>query len=163
MTSKARNKIRVVLKDRESHVAELGKELLQRRLKNRKLEVDEGRMSKVAKKMGYKTLTDFNMAIGSETLDVNDVIEALSNFDKKNVEEGEKVSASEFVLQQTDADDKNDSNSDVLVIGNNIKGLNYRLAKCCNPIFGDDVFGFVSSEGVVKYPSHRLSQCGEYT
>lgn len=150
VTSKARNKIRVVLKDRESHVAELGKELLQRRLKNRKLEVDEGRMSKVAKKMGYKTLTDFNMAIGSETLDVNDVIEALSNFDKKNVEEGEKVSASEFVLQQTDADDKNDSNSDVLVIGNNIKGLNYRLAKCCNPIFGDDVFGFVSSEGVVK-------------
>lgn len=150
VTSKARNKIRVVLKERESHVAELGKELLQRRLKNRKLEVDEGRMSKVAKKMGYKTLTDFNMAIGSETLDVNDVIEALSNFDKKNVEEGEKVSASEFVLQQTDADDKNDSNSDVLVIGNNIKGLNYRLAKCCNPIFGDDVFGFVSSEGVVK-------------
>ena len=150
VTSKARNKIRVVLKDRESHVAELGKELLQRRLKNRKLEVDEGRMSKVAKKMGYKTLTDFNMAIGSETLDVNDVIEALSSFDKKNVEEGEKVSASEFVLQQTDADDKNDSNSDVLVIGNNIKGLNYRLAKCCNPIFGDDVFGFVSSEGVVK-------------
>ena len=150
VTSKARNKIRVVLKDRESHVAELGKELLQRRLKNRKLEVDEGRMSKVAKKMGYKTLTDFNMAIGSETLDVNDVIESLSNFDKKNVEEGEKVSASEFVLQQTDADDKSDSNSDVLVIGNNIKGLNYRLAKCCNPIFGDDVFGFVSSEGVVK-------------
>lgn len=150
VTSKARNKIRVVLKDRESHVAELGKELLQRRLKNRKLEVDEGRMSKVAKKMGYKTLTDFNMAIGSETLDVNDVIEALSNFDKKNVEEGERVSASEFVLQQTDADDKSDSNSDVLVIGNNIKGLNYRLAKCCNPIFGDDVFGFVSSEGVVK-------------
>ncbi len=150
VTSKARNKIRVVLKERESHVAELGKELLQRRLKNRKLEIDEGRMSKVAKKMGYKTLTDFNMAIGSETLDVNDVIEALSNFDKKNVEEGEKVSASEFVLQQTDADDKNDSNSDVLVIGNNIKGLNYRLAKCCNPIFGDDVFGFVSSEGVVK-------------
>lgn len=150
VTSKARNKIRVVLKERESHVAELGKELLQRRLKNRKLEIDEGRMSKVAKKMGYKTLTDFNMAIGSETLDVNDVIEALSNIDKKNVEEGEKVSASEFVLQQTDADDKNDSNSDVLVIGNNIKGLNYRLAKCCNPIFGDDVFGFVSSEGVVK-------------
>lgn len=150
VTSKARNKIRVVLKERESHVAELGKELLQRRLKNRKLEIDEGRMSKVAKKMGYKTLTDFNMAIGSETLDVNDVIEALSNIDKKNVEEGEKVSASEFVLQQTDADDKSDSSSDVLVIGNNIKGLNYRLAKCCNPIFGDDVFGFVSSEGVVK-------------
>lgn len=150
VTSKARNKIRVVLKDRESHVAELGKELLQRRLKNRKLEVDEGRMSKVAKKMGYKTLTDFNMAIGSETLDVNDVIETLSNFDKKSADDGEKVSASEFVLQQTDADDKSDSSSDVLVIGNNIKGLNYRLAKCCNPIFGDDVFGFVSSEGVVK-------------
>lgn len=154
VTSKARNKIRVVLKDRESHVAELGKELLQRRLKNRKLEVDEGRMSKVAKKMGYKTLTDFNMAIGSESLDVNDVIEALSNFDKKSTDEGEKVSASEFVLQQTDADEKNDINSDVLVIGNNIKGLNYKLAKCCNPIFGDEVFGFVSSEGVVKI--HRV-------
>ena len=54
------------------------------------------------------------------------------------------------MLQQADADEKNDSNSDVLVIGNNIKGLNYKLAKCCNPIFGDDVFGFVSSEGVVK-------------
>lgn len=150
VTTKARNKIRVVLKDRESHVAELGKEMLQRRLKNRKLDVDEGRMSKVAKKMGYKTLTDFNMAIGSETLDINDVIEAIANIDKKSADEGEKVSASEFVLQQADADEKNDSNSDVLVIGNNIKGLNYKLAKCCNPIFGDDVFGFVSSEGVVK-------------
>lgn len=155
VTSKARNKIRVVLKDRESHVAELGKELLQRRLKNRKLEIDEGQMSKVAKKMGYKTLTEFNIALGSEVLDVNAVIEAFNNLEKKGIDEGEKISASEFVLQQpSDGDDRNDCNSDVLIIGNNIKGLNYKLAKCCNPIYGDNVFGFVSSEGVVKI--HRV-------
>ena len=44
----------------------------------------------------------------------------------------------------------NDGNDDILVIGDNIKGVNYKLSKCCNPIFGDQVFGFVSSEGVIK-------------
>ena len=63
--------------------------------------------------------------------------------------EGTKVSASEFVMQPT-VDERDGTSDDILIIGDNIKGINFRLAKCCNPIYGDDVFGFISSEGVIK-------------
>lgn len=157
VTSKARNKIRAMLKENESRSADLGKELVQRRFKNRKIDFDEGAMSKTVTRMGYKTITEFYSAIGSEQLDINDVIEAyLACLEKKNPAEeaSERVSASEFALQAAPGPEseagKDASQQDVLVIGDNIKGINYRLSKCCNPIYGDDVFGFVSAEGVIK-------------
>ncbi|MDE7458539.1 MAG: HD domain-containing protein, partial [Muribaculaceae bacterium] len=71
VTSKARNKIRVALKEQESRVAELGKELLQRRFKNRKIDLDESLLSKVIKKLGAKTVTEFYTRISDGALDVN--------------------------------------------------------------------------------------------
>ncbi|MDE5554058.1 MAG: RelA/SpoT family protein [Muribaculaceae bacterium] len=150
VTSKARNKIRVALKEQESRVAELGKELLQRRFKNRKIEIDEAILSKVIKKLGSKTVTEFYTRISEQSLDVNAVVEAYLAQVRGSSEESEKVSASEYIMQPLGADDDNHQSNDVLVIGNNIKGINYKLAKCCNPIYGDDVFGFISSEGVIK-------------
>lgn len=158
VTSKARNKIRAMLKENESRSADLGKELLQRRFKNRKIEVDEGLVSRTVTKMGFKTITEFYSALGDGNLEINDVIDTyLTLIEKKNPSEeaAERVSASEFMFQtpqgdSTDEDGDHTSGSDVLVIGNDIKGINYRLAKCCNPIYGDDVFGFVSAEGVIK-------------
>ena len=155
VTSKARNKIRVALKEQESRVAELGKELLQRRFKNRKIDIDESVLSKVIKKLGSKTVTEFFTRIAEETLDVNDVIETYLAVTRV-AEEAEKISASEYTMQLAGTDESTGQSDDILVIGNNIKGINYRLAKCCNPIYGDDVFGFISSEGVIKI--HR-SDC----
>lgn len=156
VTSKARNKIRVSIKEQENRVAELGKELVQRRFKNRKIDIDEALMSKVIKKLGSKTVTDFYSRIADEQLDVNEVVETYLGL-TQSADEAEKISASEYTLQPQNVEEKhNGSADDVLIIGNNIKGMNYRLAKCCNPIYGDDVFGFISSEGVIKI--HR-SDC----
>ncbi len=149
VTSKARNKIRQTINERANRAAELGKELLQRRCKNRKIELEEGYLMRTIKKMGYKTVTDFYNAISDEEIDVNDVItqyELLEAADKKD--ETEKRSAEEFEL--TNPGERNDNSEDILIIGDNIKGINYRLSKCCNPIYGDDVFGFVSAEGAIK-------------
>ncbi|MDE5594779.1 MAG: TGS domain-containing protein, partial [Muribaculaceae bacterium] len=149
VTSKARNKIRVALKEQESRVADLGKELLQRRFKNRKIDLDEAVLSKVIKKLGSKTVTEFFTRIADGVLDVNEVVEAYVAATHVT-EEGEKISASEYTMQPTTNEEHAKTADDVLVIGNNIKGINYKLAKCCNPIYGDDVFGFISSEGVIK-------------
>lgn len=152
ITSKARNKIRVVLKEQESRNAEIGRELLQRRFKNRKIEIDEAALMRVVKKMGYKTVTDFYHALAQEVIDINNVIDTYTESEHKNSAMSEKVSAEEYVLQTTPETETTDTNhSDILVIDNsNIRGLNYKFARCCNPIYGDKVFGFVSSEGVIK-------------
>lgn len=150
VTSKARNKIRVAIKEQESRVAELGKELLQRRFKNRKIDIDEAQLSKVIKKSGAKTVTDFYSRIADGQLDVNDVAETYVAMTQAQTDDAAKISASEYIMQPGGGEDNERKSDDVLIIGNNIKGMNYRLAKCCNPIYGDDVFGFISSEGVIK-------------
>ncbi len=158
VTSKARNKIRVALKEMAGRRAELGKELLQRRFKNRKIDIDEAVLSRTIAKMGYKNVTDFYTDIVDQKLDVNSVVDSYTALDRPAEDPVlTHVSASEFVMQDPLADaEHNSQDNDILVIGDNIKGLNYRMARCCNPIFGDDVFGFVSSEGVIKI--HR-SDC----
>lgn len=104
---------------------------------------------KLIKKMGFRTVTDFFNAIAAEQLDINEVIEQYVAVDRPTETTPDKISAEEFQLQPTAPDDTRGS-SDVLVIGEGIKGVNYRLSKCCNPIYGDEVFGFISSEGVIK-------------
>lgn len=147
VTSKARSKIRQSINEQNSRVADLGKELLQRRCKNRKVELEEATLMKLIKKLGYKTVTDFYSEIGKEVLDPGEVINSYMALEDKNEPQAEARSAEEFTLQTTPEEE---STGDVLVIGDNIKGVNYRMSKCCNPIYGDDVFGFISAEGVIK-------------
>ena len=143
--------MRQAVNEMANRSAELAKELLQRRFKNRKVEMEEAALMRVIKKLGYKTVTDFYNAIASEQLDVNDVINQYELMERKVEDDKEKRSAEEFQLQASEeAAAAQSSDSDVLVIGNDVKGINYRLAKCCNPIYGDDVFGFVSAEGIIK-------------
>lgn len=149
VTSKARNKIRITVKEQESRGSELGKELLQRRFKNRKIDLDESTLAKLVKKLNFKSATEFYTAIAAEELDINTVIEKYLELEHRAAETSERVSAEEYVMQPR-TDEEESFNHDILVIDNNIKGLNYKFSKCCNPIYGDEVFGFVSSEGVVK-------------
>mgnify|MGYP004442959203 FL=1 len=151
VTSKARNKIRLMLNEQQKRGAELGRELLMRRLKNRKIEVNDTSMSRLIKHLGYKTASDFYQALGEEKHDVGDII---AEYEKLDAKESlvETKSAGEFSLHTEEKEEAHKSgSSDVLVIGGgDVKGLKYKLAKCCNPIYGDPVFGFISSEGVVK-------------
>ena len=149
VTSKARTKIRQTLNERSNQASELAREMIQRRFKNRKIEFDEATMMRTIKKLGYKTVTDFYNDIANETLDFTTVTDAYELASGRNLPEAETRSAEEFILPVAD-DTSNASASDILVIGDNIKGINYRLARCCNPIHGDEVFGFISSEGVVS-------------
>ena len=163
VTSKARNKIRALLKEAEAKSADIGKEMLLRRLKNRKIEFDEATMSRTLTRMGHKNSIEFFSALGRGDIDITSVIDAYTGSGEKP-QEAERVSASEFTLQNFSAPDsataaaegKDGSGQDVLVIGEGIKGMSYRMARCCNPIYGDEVFGFVSAEGVIKI--HR-SDC----
>lgn len=157
VTSKARNKIRTALKEQAARAADYGKELLQRRLKNRKTEISEADLSRFIKKKGYKTQNDFFRALGEETLDISAILAEYELFvsDTASVADTNRQSADTFIFNGTHADTENigqtGSSDEVLVIGDGkVKGISYRPAKCCNPIFGDDVFGFVSAEGVVK-------------
>ena len=152
VTSKARTKIRQVLNDARNRRAEIGRETLSRRAKNRKLELDEPTLMRFIKKVGYKTVNDFYAAIADEELDANRVLEQYVEFATPDeTPADDRRSADGFVLQQVDDDHTSGKSSDVLVIGSSsLKGMNYKMARCCNPIYGDSVFGFISSDGVVK-------------
>lgn len=151
VTSKAKNKIRQTLKETQLKQAEFGKESLRRRMKNRKVEYDEAILMRVIKKLRYKTVTEFFSEVGSEKLDINNIVELYLEFEK--VEKGttesmESRSADTYVVEKQDTTYR--TKEDVLVIDQDLKGIEFKLSKCCNPIYGDDVFGFVSAAGGIK-------------
>ena len=150
-TSKARTKIRQALKEIEARQSAFAKETIERKFKNRKVEYDESVMMRLIKKMGYKTVTLFYQDIANEKLDANQILDKFVEMKKKETESSNEVlyrSAEGYSIQQP-ADDKG-FKDDVLVIDQNLKGLDFKLAKCCNPIYGDEVFGFVTISGGIK-------------
>lgn len=148
VTSKARNKIRQSLNEERLRRAEIGKETLERRARNRKIDIDEAILMRLVKKQGYKALNDFYADMADEKLDAGrflSLYESASTASDSD-DESAKVSAREFKLYT-----EPEAGGDILTIGETrLRGMNYRFAKCCNPIHGDDVFGFISSDGVVK-------------
>ena len=157
-TSRAKTKIRQALKEISSRQAEFGKETFERKLKNRKLDYDEPVMMHLIKKMGFKEVNPFYQAIAEEKLDINDVVEryvAQLKYEtdplQRAAEEGPAKSAESFNLRpDEELQSRTHFNSDVLVIDRGLKGIDFTLAKCCNPIYGDEVFGFVTSGGGIK-------------
>lgn len=151
ITSKARNKIRQKLKEDANKQVDLAKESLKRKFKNRKIEEDEGVLMRLIKKMGFKTVTDFYIKIAQETLDINSVIDQYLDLEKREKEVHDKhepISAEEYVIHSGTLLQDTDHVSDELILDKNLRGIDYKLAKCCNPIYGDEVFGFVSSQGI---------------
>jgi len=155
-TSKARTKIRQALKEMSAKQTDFAKETIERKFKNRKLDYDDSIMMRVIKKMGFKMITEFYQKIADGSLDVNDIIEKYLALQKKENDTHEEItyrSAENYNLQ-VPVDEKK-GKEDVLVIDQNLKGLDFKLAKCCNPIYGDDVFGFVMVNGGIKI--HRTN------
>ena len=159
-TSKARTKIRQALKEMAARQTAFAKEMLERKFKNRKIDYDEATMMRLIKRMGYKVVTDFYQAIADGALDVNDLIDRYLEQLRRDTADTRDAatyrSAEAYNLTPATPDDTGTGGGkeDVLVIDQNLKGLDYRLARCCNPIYGDDVFGFVSITGGIKI--HRI-------
>ena len=153
VSNKARNKIRQKLSEAEFKKAADGKELLSRRLKNWKMEIEDEEMAAILKKLPYKTLNAFYAAIGEGELDVaefKNMVNEIRNVDPTGGQ-GEQEKKTGTVLKE-----RSGNNDDILVIdAKNVKGIDYRMAKCCNPVFGDDVFGFVTRTEGIKI--HRMS------
>lgn len=151
VTSKAKNKIRQSLKEFEYKDAEMGRETLLRRFKNWKIDLDDGRLSRLSKKLGYKTVSDFYQDIAHEKLDMHTVRDEYMEIMRRdlNQEQVEVRSADTFVAVAP-VEQETKAKEDVLIIGDNLKDVDFKLAKCCNPIYGDDVFGFVSVTGGIK-------------
>ena len=147
-TSKSKNRIKQTLKEIDYKEAENGKETLLRRLKNWKIEYDEAEIVRLAKKLGYKNISVFYQAITNERINLSEVRTLLSEPEQR--ENTEQRSAENYSLQTELERITSSSSSDVLVIDQNLKNINYSLAKCCNPIYGDDVFGFVTVNGGIK-------------
>lgn len=150
VSSKARTKIKQILNEESQKLANLGKELLDRRAKNRKIDIDETLLMRLIKKSGYKLANEFYSDLGSEKLDVSRFLQQYIEETEPENPEQSKISAEEYQLHQDD-EATSTGKKDVLIIGGkSIAGLSYKFARCCNPIYGDDVFGFISSEGTVK-------------
>lgn len=151
VTNKAKNKIRQKLSEAEFKKAADGKELLGRRLKNWKLELDDETLAAILKKCQFKTINAFYAAIGDESLDVAEVKNMILEM---NQGPAEPIPAEPEKKARTITQDK--GNDDIMVIdAKNVRGIDYRMAKCCNPVFGDDVFGFVTRTEGIKI--HRMS------
>ena len=152
-SSRAKAKIRLALKETQVKDGLYAKEMLERRLKNRKVELEEATISHLIKKLGFKETSDFYRQIAEEKLDANEVIEKYIEIQQheKNAQsaQGPTRSAEEFSYENPD-EALVRQNEDVLVIDRNLKGIDYQLAKCCHPIYGYPIFGFVTINGGIK-------------
>ena len=151
-TSRAKAKIRQALRETQVKDGVFAKEMLERRMKNRKIELEERLMNQTVKKLGFKETSDFYKQIADGTLDPNTVIEKYLEVQQHESNEqplGPTRSAEEFEYIDPTAEMVG-GNDDVLVIDRNLKGVDYSLAPCCHPIYGDKVFGFVTVNGGIK-------------
>ncbi len=148
VSTKARNKIKQSLNEEMQRRADLGKEILERRAKNRKIELEEAVLMKLINKTGYKYANEFFADMADEKIDAGKFLATYIEETTAKTE-GPKISAGEYQMKRSDEEPT--AKNDVLVIGDKtINGLKYKFAKCCSPIYGDDVFGFISSDGMVK-------------
>ena len=171
VTSKARSKIRQKLSEAEFQKAAEGKELLGRRLKNWKMELTDDIMAAIMKRLQFKTLNAFYAAVGDGTVNISDMKDLITEVsagpngapaaDRASDPDRQQAADKQPDDSQTGAqprrrDAQKVSSDDILVIdARNLKNLDYKMAKCCNPVFGDDVFGFVSIKDGIKI--HRMS------
>ena len=147
-TGRARSKIRQALKEISAKQADIGREAVIRKLKNHKIEFEEAVMDHLIRKMGFKRLSDFFQNVAEGNIDIADILKRYQALINPESEQGEHSrSAGEFTYIN---DKEAKGSNDVLVIERNLKGVDYKLAKCCTPIFGDEIFGFVTINGGIS-------------
>ena len=148
----AKSKIRQSLREIKSRDSAMGKEVLERKLKNRKLEWDESILNQLIKKLNYKEAGDFFADILDNKIDLNATLDTYVELQKRDAGVGERAevkSAEEFNFREV-VEPISGASDDVLVIDRNLKGVEFQMARCCHPVYGDNVFGFVSVSGGIK-------------
>lgn len=153
----ARSKIRSAVRELTAGEIALGKETLERKLKNRKIDWDEALINQLIKKLGYKESFDFFKDLGDEKIDINRILDTYIELGKREqgIAERAAVRSAEEFSMDSELGTKAKGEQDELVIGRDLKGLDYQLAHCCNPVYGDDIFGFVTVSGGIKI--HRTT------
>ncbi|MBP5518042.1 MAG: bifunctional (p)ppGpp synthetase/guanosine-3',5'-bis(diphosphate) 3'-pyrophosphohydrolase [Bacteroidales bacterium] len=151
ISSKARSHIKSRLKEEEGKMSRLGREMLERRMKNWKVELTEETLSVLAKHFKFKSIGDFLIAINDYKMDLQAVKEFLTGERKEELKEKDESPSTVTKL----AEKATRGHGDYLVISDKLDNISYKMAKCCNPIFGDDVFGFVTATGGISI--HRIS------
>ncbi len=157
-TSRAKAKIRLALKETQVKEGLFAKEMIERKFKNRKIELEEPIMQQLIKKLHFKEVSEFYKQVTDGTLEMNTLIDNYLEIQqglKTPTGDNQARSAEEFKYDDLMAA-THPQNDDVLIIDRNLKGIDFQLARCCNPIYGDDVFGFVTVNGGIKI--HR-SDC----
>lgn len=151
-SSRAKSKIRLAIKETQAQKGVYAKELLERRFKNKKIEVDEATFQLLLKKLGFKETSDFYVQIADERLEANDVIDAYQKLYEQlhNPTSTRETESAENFAFDANAANIGKNSDDVLIIDENLKGVDFSLSKCCRPIYGDPVFGFVSVNGGIK-------------
>lgn len=156
-TGRAKSKIRQSVKEEQAKEGLMARELLERKLKNRKIEWDESAISALVRKTGFKEASEFYKALAEERLSINELIDTyveLYRHENNLLERQAARSAEEFTFE-ADGQHKAQGDDDVLVIDQNLKGIDFQLARCCRPVYGDDIFGFVTVNGGIKI--HRTN------
>ncbi len=158
VTSKAKSRIKRELDEEEYKKAAAGRELLGRRLKNWKLEFPDDMIAEYLKKIRYTTQNSFYAAVADSIIDVNDVKTFIQDHDKAAAlaVDAAKEAEAARIEARSGAWEGRSASDDILVLNaRDLKGLDYKMAKCCHPVFGDDVFGFVTRTEGIKI--HRIS------
>ena len=151
VTSKAKTRIKASLNEEHKKEAENGKEILRRKFKNWKIELNDAVIRDILKHYKLKLAVDlyFNISVGK--IDMLEIKEQVVG--KRDESQQEKLT--EMLPAQDIKELSFDNSDDYLVIDNNLKDVNYKLAVCCNPIFGDEIFGFVTIFEGIKI--HRVT------
>ncbi|MCR5659604.1 MAG: TGS domain-containing protein [Bacteroidales bacterium] len=152
VTEKAKNKIRRYLKEQELKESELGKGMLQRRLKNWKLPFSETVVEMLVKEYKLENSLQLYHRISTEKIDITDIKRFLTSKFGENAEKSEKTIPEQIETYRKEIANETEES---LSIGEDIGNVTYKLAKCCNPIPGDHVFGFVTNDGTLSI--HRVN------
>lgn len=150
VTSKAKSKIRQLLNEERTRAAAVGKEILMRRLKNWKIPYGDAVIQKLLNWQNLRNAQDLYYQIESQKIDLLKIKEVLQTGDRE-----ESIQPVASLPEKEPKEITETQYSDFLIIENKVEGLDYKLARCCNPVFGDSIFGFVTiSEGI---KIHRTS------
>ncbi|MBK8955942.1 MAG: bifunctional (p)ppGpp synthetase/guanosine-3',5'-bis(diphosphate) 3'-pyrophosphohydrolase [Saprospiraceae bacterium] len=154
VTGKARSRIRAALKEEQKKLADIGKEILDRKLKNNKLE-SEDNLDVLVKVLGFKTRIDLYQAIGEEKIDVTESLKSF-DIDKGKLAERKSETPEPKEFQQKSLFTESQGSEGILINGEPGRQYHYSLAHCCNPLHGDEIFAYVTASSGVRI--HR-SNC----
>ena len=160
VSPKAKAKIRQLLRAEEEAGIGVAKEMIQRRIKNRKLPFDEAAFIRITLRKGYKTLSDFYRDLTHSKVDVQEFLNlyeqelAAVSLIETQPSIGSARSAEDFTYQESESEASQINTSEVLILDRGLTGVAYSLAQCCRPLYGDEVFGLVTTRGIKV---HRMN------